>query len=87
MTLAEEVIFLNKGSIARELRQVAPGTEVTIDMSNSITVDYDVLELIKEFKESAKAKNITVEVITKKGEKPVKPEKAKQSVELRLYNN
>jgi len=87
MTLAEEVIFLNKGSIARELRQIAPGTEVTIDMSNSVNIDYDVIELIKEFKEGAKARNISVEVIMKSGKKSGTIEKTNQPVELVLNNN
>lgn len=84
MTLAEEVIFLNKGSIARELSQIAPGTEVTIDMSKSVTIDHDVMELIKEFKEGAKSKNITVEVIGRNGKAPGKPE---LKMELELQRN
>lgn len=81
LTLAEEVIFLNKGSIARELNQIPAGAAVTIDMSQSVSVDHDVMELIKEFKEGAKAKNINVEVIKKNGKKPEK------KVELELINN
>lgn len=84
MTLAEEVIFLNKGSIARELSQIQPGTDVTIDMSKSVIVDHDVLELIKEFKEGAKAKDINVEVIRRNGKEP---QKVEQKVKLELHNN
>ncbi|MDL5049396.1 SulP family inorganic anion transporter [Oscillatoria amoena NRMC-F 0135] len=81
LTLAEEVIFLNKGSIARELDQIPSGAEVTIDMSQSVIVDHDVMELIKEFKEGAKARNIQVEVIRKNGKQ------AEQKVELQMHNN
>ncbi|MFN3840517.1 MAG: SulP family inorganic anion transporter [Cyclobacteriaceae bacterium] len=81
LTLAEEVIFLNKGSIARELNQIPSGAEVTIDMSQSVIVDHDVLELIKEFKEGAKTRNIRVEVIRKNGRH------AERKVELQMHSN
>ncbi|MBX2946069.1 MAG: SulP family inorganic anion transporter [Cyclobacteriaceae bacterium] len=64
MTLAEEVVFLNKGSIRKELSRVKEGTKVTIDMSRSVHIDYDVMEIIEDFKSQAKSKNINVEVIT-----------------------
>lgn len=63
MTLAEEVVFLNKGSIKKELSRVREGTKVTIDMSKSVHIDYDVMEIIEDFKNQAKAKNIDVELI------------------------
>ncbi len=65
MTLAEEVIYLNKGAIRRELNHAPEGSRVIIDMSRSYAIDFDVLEAIEDFKEQAKSKNILVEVITK----------------------
>lgn len=64
MTLAEEVYFLNKGAILSELNKVEAGNHVIIDMSKSIVVDHDVLEIIKNFKKTAASKNITVELIS-----------------------
>lgn len=64
MTLAEEVVFLNKGSIKKELSRVKEGTKVTIDMSRSVHIDYDVMEIIEDFRSQAKTKNINVEIIT-----------------------
>jgi MFS superfamily sulfate permease-like transporter len=66
MVLAEEVIFLNKGNIARELKQIGDGSEVTIDMSKSVAVDHDVMEMINDYKVQARSRNITVRVIRQK---------------------
>lgn len=63
MTLAEEVTFLNKAAIQKELNNLPENTELTIDMRNSTRVDYDVFEIIDNFKNnSAKDKNIRVTV-------------------------
>jgi MFS superfamily sulfate permease-like transporter len=66
MTLAEEVVFLNKGRIKKELNELPSGAQVTIDMSKSFVVDYDVLEIIHDFKDQAKHRNISVTVIRDK---------------------
>jgi MFS superfamily sulfate permease-like transporter len=66
LTLAEEVVFLNKGSIKKELSEVPRGARVTIDMSKSVTIDHDVMEIIEDFKKQAETKNIDVELIKKK---------------------
>ncbi|NHE55577.1 SulP family inorganic anion transporter [Cyclobacterium plantarum] len=61
--LAEEVSFLNKGSLIKTLKEVGENKKVIIDGSNSKIIDYDVIEVIKDFQINAKEKNITVEVI------------------------
>jgi MFS superfamily sulfate permease-like transporter len=63
LTLAEEVVFLNKGRIKKDLADVPPGSKVTIDMSKSVSVDYDVMEIINDFTRQAEAKNIDVKLI------------------------
>ncbi|MBX2967001.1 MAG: SulP family inorganic anion transporter [Cyclobacteriaceae bacterium] len=68
LTLAEEVVFLNKGSIKKELSEVNSGAKVTIDMSKSVNIDYDVLEIIEDFQKQATAKNIDVELINRNRE-------------------
>jgi len=65
MTLAEEVSFLNKGAIMKALNKIPEGSTLTIDMSNSVHVDYDVLEVIDNFKKTAKSKGITVYLINR----------------------
>jgi MFS superfamily sulfate permease-like transporter len=61
--LAEQVTFINKGSIAKKLSNIADGTTVTIDASRSHYVDLDVLEIIYGFETSAKLKNIQVHLV------------------------
>ncbi len=61
--LAEEVSFLNKGSILLMLESLPENTEITIDGSNSTYIDYDVKEIIENFKETAKLKNIKINLI------------------------
>lgn len=65
MTLAEEVTFLNKGAILKELKRIPEGATITIDATQSQSIDYDVLEIIENFKESAANKNINVEFKTR----------------------
>jgi MFS superfamily sulfate permease-like transporter len=59
--LSEEVSFLNKGSILESLYKVPENSHLIIDGSNSTTIDYDVLEVIQEFRtHRAIDKNIKV---------------------------
>jgi MFS superfamily sulfate permease-like transporter len=62
MLLAEEASFLNKGSILRTLNNLAEGSTVIIDGSNSKVIDHDVIEVIQDFVVNAKKRNILVEV-------------------------
>ncbi len=65
ITLAEEVTFINKGSIIKVLDNVPNGTFLTIDMSKSNIIDYDLLEVINEYKIGANSKDIVVTLIEK----------------------
>ncbi|MDB9963751.1 SulP family inorganic anion transporter [Vicingaceae bacterium] len=61
MTLSEEVTFLNKGAILLELNNLPNGTEITIDIRKSVRIDYDVYEIIDNFrKNTAIDRDITV---------------------------
>lgn len=62
MILAEEVSFLNKGSILKTLNNVEEGSAVVIDASNTKIIDHDVIEVIKDFSVNAKRRNINVEL-------------------------
>jgi MFS superfamily sulfate permease-like transporter len=58
--LSEEVSFLNKAAIRETLDNIPADTTVIIDASNTSYIDFDVLELIKEFRDiKAPIKNIT----------------------------
>ena len=61
--LAEEVTFLNKAAIMKELKNIPDNSEVTIDMSGSFRVDYDVLEIIDNFTKTANERSIDVQLI------------------------
>ena len=71
MTLAEEVTFLNKGAILKELNNLPRETHLTLDMSKSVNIDYDVLEIIDNFQITAKNRNILVNIINRGEEKTV----------------
>jgi MFS superfamily sulfate permease-like transporter len=48
--LAQEVSFLNKASIKLTLDHLPANSKVIIDASNTVYIDYDVLDIIREFK-------------------------------------
>jgi MFS superfamily sulfate permease-like transporter len=62
--LSEEMSFLNKGALIKTLDEIPNDKHVILDGSNSKIIDYDVLEVIENFKTSSKAKNITFETIS-----------------------
>lgn len=64
LTLAQEVSFLNKASIKETLNKLPDDSTVTIDASQSQYIDFDVLDLIKEFYTTrAQEKNINMNLI------------------------
>jgi MFS superfamily sulfate permease-like transporter len=61
INLAQEVSFLNKAAIKQTLSHIPKNSNVIIDAANTVYIDYDVLELIKDFVNfGAKDKNISV---------------------------
>lgn len=64
MKLAQEVSFLNKAAIKQTISHLPNDCKIIIDAGNTVYIDYDVLELIKDFVQyGAKDKNINVELI------------------------
>lgn len=63
LVLAEEVSFFNKASVIKEMEEIPENSKVIIDCSNSKSIAYDVVELIRDFRSNAKTKNIAVETI------------------------
>jgi MFS superfamily sulfate permease-like transporter len=62
--LAQEVSFLNKAAIKQTLVHLPAGAQVMIDASDTVYIDHDVLELIRDFVQAgAKEKNILVDLI------------------------
>lgn len=59
--LSQEVSFLNKASIRRTLDHLPEGSNVLIDASDTAYIDFDVLEIIRDFASvKAPTKNIRV---------------------------
>lgn len=67
--LSEEVSFLNKGALIKALEEIPDGKHVIIDGSKSKVIDYDVLEVIENFKTNAASRNIDVDTIKIKSTK------------------
>lgn len=65
--LSEQVSFLNKANILQTLDRIADHSKVIIDASDSRYIDYDVYEIILNFKAEAKRKNIQLEIVNLNG--------------------
>lgn len=63
LRLAEQVSFLSRGALLKALSRVPDGSRVVIDLSRSLSVDHDVLEILNEFEASAPMRAIRVERI------------------------
>lgn len=61
--LAEQVTFFNKASLIKSLELVPANSKVIFDCSKTITMAYDVSELIEDYSHTAKRQNIEVETI------------------------
>ncbi len=61
--LAEDVTFINKGSVTLTLYHLPENSKVIIDGRKSKSIDLDVLEIIHTFNETAHLKNIEVQLI------------------------
>lgn len=62
--LSEEVSFLNKASLRETLDHIPENSKVIIDATNTKYIDFDVLELIKEFRDiKSHVKNIKCQLI------------------------
>jgi SulP family sulfate permease len=63
IVLAEEVSFFNKASIIQALETIPRNSKVIIDCTHSKSIAYDVAEFIRNYRSSAKLKNIVVQTI------------------------
>ncbi len=65
--LSEQVTFLNKANILQTLDQLPDHSKVIIDASDSRYIDFDIYEIIQNYKVEAKRKSIELEIINLKG--------------------
>lgn len=71
--LSEHVSFLNKANIKRTLEHVPANSDVVIDATRSKYMDYDVYEVIEDFKNEAQFKNIKLTLENMRGFGTLKP--------------
>ncbi|MCX7067651.1 MAG: carbonic anhydrase family protein [Methylococcales bacterium] len=71
--LSEHVSFLNKANIKRTLEHVPANSDVVIDATRSKYMDYDVYEVIEDFKNEAQFKNIKLTLENMRGFGILKP--------------
>ena len=67
MTLAEEVTFINKGAIMKELDKLKKDSFLEIDVRKTRYLDHDIVEILDDFSFRAKDKNINVKIISERG--------------------
>jgi len=60
LTLAEEISFLNKAALLKQLQELPSKAEVEVDASKTVHIDHDVLELIQDYQEKAALKQISL---------------------------
>ncbi len=62
LRFAKDVTFLQKIALKRTLAQLPNDSDIVIDCGGAMFVDHDILELIKDFKESAEDRHIRVDI-------------------------
>ena len=67
MTLAEEVTFFNKAAIKRELDELPEGTQLELNVTKTTYMDFDIIEILDEFKVKAKSRNIDITLVSQRG--------------------
>ena len=67
LRLSEHVSFLNKANIQQTLEQLPDDAEVVIDATRSKYIDYDVFEIIQNFRSEAELKNIKLTIENLRG--------------------
>jgi MFS superfamily sulfate permease-like transporter len=67
MTLAEEVTFMNKGAILKELDQLPEGANLELDVRATKYLDNDIIEILEDFAYKAKERDIFVKLISERG--------------------
>jgi MFS superfamily sulfate permease-like transporter len=67
MTLAEEVTFINKGAILKELELIDKDSALEIDVRKTRFLDYDIIEILEDFSLKAKNQSIDITLISERG--------------------
>jgi carbonic anhydrase/uncharacterized membrane protein len=73
LRLSEHISFLNKANIQQTFEQLPDYSEVVIDATRSKYIDYDVFEIIENFKIEAQRKHIKLTIENLRGFGVLKP--------------
>jgi MFS superfamily sulfate permease-like transporter len=64
MQLAEEVTFINKGAILKELESLEEDSYLELDLRQNRYLDSDIIEILEDFAWKAKSRNIHIKIIS-----------------------
>jgi len=67
MTLAEEVTFFNKGAILKELDALPENSHLELDVRKTRYLDNDIIEILEDFADKAKQRNIDIRLVSERG--------------------
>jgi MFS superfamily sulfate permease-like transporter len=67
MTLAEEVTFINKGAILKELDSLPSESLLELDVKQTRYLDNDIVEILEDFALKAKERSIDIKIISERG--------------------
>jgi MFS superfamily sulfate permease-like transporter len=86
INLAQEVSFLNKAAIKETLRELPNGCKLVIDAAQTVYIDYDVIELIKDFT-AIGARDRGIEVLLKGFKKEYNMKNTQHVVSIKTEEN
>ena len=61
--IGEIVSFFNKGNLHKQLADIEDNTEVIIDCTKTQSIDYDIKDILNDFKDSVESRNIKLKII------------------------
>ncbi|MBT8295605.1 MAG: SulP family inorganic anion transporter [Gramella sp.] len=67
MRLAEEVTFINKGAILKELNNLKENSYLILDTTQTRYLDNDIIEILDDFKIKAEERNINIKIVSERG--------------------
>ena len=67
MTLAEEVTFINKGAILKQLDGLPNDSFLELDVTKTRFLDNDIIEILEDFAFKARQRNIDIKLISERG--------------------
>ncbi len=67
MRLAEEVTFINKGAILKELNNLEENSYLILDTRQTRYLDNDIIEILDDFKIKAEERNINIKIVSERG--------------------